>query len=230
MTPEASDQQRAGSEEIWLPVLGFEAFYQVSSLGRVRSLRHNKVMSPAAGTGGYYGVTLRGGPKPVLRKVHRLVLEAFDRPRPDGLQAAHLDGNPKNNKRSNLAWVTAKENSSHKRLHGTENYGVRNGFAKLTEADVAEIRRLRAEGVPRDVLCARFGVSPDHLGKVSIGEWWPHLRVATSRPRHNKLTKDDVAEIRRMFAGGTHRAIIADRYGIARDHVNRIVRGQQWSR
>lgn len=55
----------------------------------------------------------------VKTSVHRLVCMAFHG-LPEGKQeASHLDGNPKNNAPSNLAWASHSENEQHKKLHGT---------------------------------------------------------------------------------------------------------------
>lgn len=111
-------------EEIWKPVVGFEGLYEVSNLGRVRSLNRivvdknmravfhkGKVLS-LRNNGGYYAVILT--PKEgrrVNRTVHRLVGFAFI-PNPENKpEIDHIDGNPRNNKVDNLHWVTHKENS-----------------------------------------------------------------------------------------------------------------------
>ena len=53
------------------------------------------------------------------RFVHRLVLETFVGPCPDGMECRHLDGNPLNNQIGNLAWGTRKENHDDSIDHGT---------------------------------------------------------------------------------------------------------------
>lgn len=53
------------------------------------------------------------------RFVHRLVLEAFVGPCPEGMECRHLDGNPANNKLDNLKWGTRKENQDDSKRHGT---------------------------------------------------------------------------------------------------------------
>lgn len=77
---------------------------------------------------------------------------------------AHLDGDPSNAVVSNLAYVTQKENESHKRVHGraTIRRGAAAPGAKLTEDDVREIRRLKSrfgEALPNWVLGQMFGMS-----------------------------------------------------------------------
>lgn len=53
--------------------------------------------------------------------------------------------------------------------------GARNGSAKLTEADVREIRRLAAEGVPQKILAVRFGVSESVISAVVRRKTWRHV-------------------------------------------------------
>lgn len=103
--------------ERWMAV-AYAPGYSVSDAGRVRSPR--KVLSPIRrGHGLYQAVSLRVDGRTISRAVHRLVLEAFVAPCPDGLQGAHLDGDKDNNQLSNLAWVTPRENNEHRRQHGT---------------------------------------------------------------------------------------------------------------
>ena len=117
--------------EQWRPIPGYEGLYEVSDLGRVRSLgrttRDRKVVPPrvmkgSPDMGGYLSVKLyggeqgRGGRK--LRKVHHLVLEAFVEPKPQGKMCRHLDGDPQNNSLENLRWGTCAENAQDKIRHG----------------------------------------------------------------------------------------------------------------
>ena len=110
--------------EEWRPIAEFKGEYEVSNLGRVRSMKRyggmvGRIMPQTrqpSGRGGkltYYAVMLHMNNKPYCRKVHRLVAEAFI-PNPDNLpQINHKDGNRANNQMSNLEWCTAKENAIH---------------------------------------------------------------------------------------------------------------------
>jgi len=123
-----------GSES-WLPVVGWEGLYQVSDWGRVRSLMPGSrakdgLLKPQAHPSGHLHVSLYGHSKNgTTRKVHHLVLEAFDRPCPEGMECRHLDGNPTNNVLSNLVWGTRAENVHDSLRHGT------NVNAAKTECD-----------------------------------------------------------------------------------------------
>lgn len=123
------------SAEQWLPVVGFEGAYEVSDLGRVRSLarvviRSNgirqsvsqRVLKHHIGSNGYPSIALhRGGQTTHL--IHVLVLTAFVGPRPIDNRCRHLDGDKLNSRLSNLAWGTCSENELDKAVHGTHCRG-----------------------------------------------------------------------------------------------------------
>ncbi|ERG63471.1 hypothetical protein L332_03560 [Agrococcus pavilionensis RW1] len=117
--------------ENWLPVVGYEGWYEVSDLGRVRSVsrevrtgvgtRHmqGRVLRPFTRADGRYSVTLSRDDERRTRLVHRMVLEAFVGPQPTGAECCHHDGDPTNNRLTNLRWDTHTGNEADKRRHGT---------------------------------------------------------------------------------------------------------------
>lgn len=100
------------SNEVWKPVKGYEGIYEVSNIGRVRTLRTNKIITPKF-TKGYCYVRLYKDGKGKQKYIHRIVAEAFI-PNPENLpQVNHKDENPKNNSVDNLEWCTAKYNANY---------------------------------------------------------------------------------------------------------------------
>ena len=113
-------------EEIWKDVKGFEGFYQVSNLGRVRSLdrisvSENRSAQKIKGTikkvkvgkNGYYMVMFYKDSKYKCAYVHRLVAQAFI-PNPDNLpQVNHKDEIRTNNCVDNLEWCDSKYNNNY---------------------------------------------------------------------------------------------------------------------
>lgn len=95
--------------EIWKDIEGFEGLYAVSTKGRVRNLKTNRIFAERYDGAGYRAVTLKGK----NYNVHRLMALAF-LPNPDNLpQINHIDENKKNNDISNLAWVSIEDNIRH---------------------------------------------------------------------------------------------------------------------
>lgn len=159
--------------ERWLRVPGFGE-YIVSSLGRVRHGRVNApVLKGSIDKDGYRRVCLH---RRTIR-VHVIVAEAFHGPRPEGMECAHLDGNPQNNQADNLAWVTHQENVAHQSDHGTFTQpampGEAHPNAKLTEEDVAAIRHRVTDlrHSQREVARA-FGIQQSQVSRICARKSW----------------------------------------------------------
>lgn len=116
-----------GPEE-WRAIPGYEGAYEVSSLGRVRSLTRvtdrgrkwrGRLMTPCPLNNDYLIVTLWKDGRQRSPLVHRLVLSAFVGPPDEGTEAMHLDGDRTNNAITNLSWGTHAENQLAQVAHGT---------------------------------------------------------------------------------------------------------------
>ena len=108
-------------QEIWLPVVGWEGLYEVSSLGRVKSLpgkkggrdKTGRILRPGKTRFGYLGVMFDFEGRSKWVTVHRIVATAFI-PNTNTLPCInHKDFNKRNNTESNLEWCTYKHNSRH---------------------------------------------------------------------------------------------------------------------
>lgn len=142
--------------------------YAVSNFGRVRRLG-GKFLRPVQ-RGRYLSVNL-GANKQTY--IHHLVAAAFIGPRPVGWQINHIDGDRWNNMWTNLEYVTPKGNQQHASRLGLLAFGERNGMAKLTTADVEEIRRLLVAGLSSGQVAAKFNVGARHIRKIKSAESWP---------------------------------------------------------
>ena len=129
---------------------------------------------PFSGGGNGYG-RIQWGDK--RRYVHQLACEAANGPKPSPeYQAAHECGNGSKgccNPRD-MSWKTRAENEADKLRHGTHQFGERNRQAKLTEADVREMRRFRGK-VPVSELSKKYGVNITHVHRILRGERWGWL-------------------------------------------------------
>ena len=105
--------------ETWKSVVGYEGLYEVSDLGRVRSLKFGKekILKPGKAHGGYLVIGIRKDGQRKFLLVHRLVAESFI-PNPQGFKTVnHKDEVKTNNVASNLEWMSMKDNIN----YGTHN-------------------------------------------------------------------------------------------------------------
>lgn len=125
---------------------------------------------------GYFRAGLYADGKVTWKLVSHLVLEAFVGPRPDGKIACHFpDKDTSNNNMSNLRWDTPAANNSDQVIHGTTLKGEKNPGAKLTEAQVLEIRTLHKSGVSRRMLSEAFGVGYTAIDAIVRMLKWTHI-------------------------------------------------------
>jgi hypothetical protein len=118
--------------ERWKPISGYENFYEVSDLGRIKSLRKNKILSGGKDRYGYLQVILCKNGKRECKKIHQLVASAFVE-NPNNYNCVnHKDETKENNCAYNLEWCTVKYNI---------NYGTRNQrMAKTNSKPIAQIK------------------------------------------------------------------------------------------
>lgn len=119
---------------------------------------------------GYPVIALWANNKGVTRTVHRLVLEVFVGPCPEGMEALHADGTRTNNKLENLRWGTRSENMQDAIAHGTSTAGSKNGGARLTALDVLWIKDLFETGFTPKELLKHFKVSLTTIRRVLTGK------------------------------------------------------------
>lgn len=96
-------------KEIWKPIKDYEGLYEVSNLGRVKSLRNNITLKPEV-KNGYSSVNLCKEGCMKHRYIHRLVAEAFIE-NPNKYKCInHINCDKQNNKVDNLEWCSQKHN------------------------------------------------------------------------------------------------------------------------
>ena len=117
--------------ETWKTIAGYEGLYQVSNLGRVKSLKHEKerILKPQKNTHGYLHVNLCKDGQKKVSLVHRLVSEAFI-PNPQGFETVnHKDEVKTNNTVGNLEWMSLKDNLN----YGTHNKRMAEALSKKVQ-------------------------------------------------------------------------------------------------
>ena len=124
--------------EVWKPVPGYEGFYSVSDLGRVRSDKrtivdkngHGRkmpeiILTPEKKSSGHLTVCLCKNHDQTKRYVHRIVLEAFIGEAPAGMQACHWNDDKEDNRLENLRWGTPNENMFDRVRNGIHHNAVK---------------------------------------------------------------------------------------------------------
>ena len=238
--------------ERWLPVVGYEGLYEVSDLGRVRSL--DRAVQFGIGTRisrgrtlklalaeGYFRVTLSRDNKVRHVKVHILVAAAFLGPRPEGLDVCHGPRGSADNRPENLSYGTRSKNTGEdRRRDGTINAGTRNPIAKLTEEIVRDCRARHAAGESANALGREFGIRGENMRLALIGRTWKHVpfgpagapAVEHRRGENHcdaRLTEAAVADIRIVYAARSASAAdLARIYGVTEGCVWQVIYRKTW--
>jgi len=151
--------------------------YEVDKDGRVRNRATKKELQRFENVNGYIVVALWVDDRAIHRRVHRLVMEAWVGPPPfDKAEVNHIDGNKKNNRLSNLEYVTKLENREHAIREGLIKRGEEASGRKLTEEKVIEIRELHFDGgISLRDLALMFDVSQEAIVKIIKDRNWRHV-------------------------------------------------------
>jgi len=167
-------------EEIWKDVISYEGIYEVSNLGRVRSINtgRKKPLKPLLGNNGYFKINLYKDKKMSAINIHRLVAIAFIINDGNKKQVNHIDGNKINNNVDNLEWVTDSENQKHSYDIGLKvgRKGTSHHNCKITEETVIKIRELwnTGEYVQREI-AEIIGINTNNVWKIINGVRWKHI-------------------------------------------------------
>ena len=220
--------------ETWKPIPDFPG-YEVSDHGRVRSYhRHaagysgtaweiadtpRRILKGAYKVKGYQFVSLGRDGNCYTRMVHRLALEVFVGPCPDGQEACHNDGNPRNNHLSNLRYDSHVANMQDASEHGTLI-----GTSKLSEPEVLKLRTDYAEGKPTRQLADELSIAPGTVNNIGVGRNYRH--VGGPRTRRQKLTNADARQIRQAVRQGQTRKSQVRKYGVSTSTIGRIMNGK----
>lgn len=172
--------------EVWKDIEGYEGLYQISNLGRVKSLerkikRRNdriqtvkeRILKLNLNKEGYHTVKLHKKGKGKTYLVHRLVANTFITNPDNKLEVNHINGVKNDNNVNNLEWNTRKENMRHavdNRLH--DQKGSKSNTAKLTEEQVLEI--MDSNSTCR-ALAKMYGVNKSTINRIKRRRTWSHI-------------------------------------------------------
>lgn len=213
------------NNEQWKPVANYVGIYEVSDLGRVRSVDRvtsngkrisGKILSPAISD--YARILLLKDKKRVAAYVHILVADAFVGKRIEGHVVNHIDGNKLNNSASNLEYVTQKENIHHAIDSRLITY-------KLTLSQMNKIRYLHVSGnKDADDIANEFGISRGVVVDVLMGKRYAYGANLPNVFRGGLGNRRKRAEeIRRLYRTGQYSlSILAEMYGISPSAISKI--------
>ena len=171
--------------EIWKDVVGYEGIYQVSNLGRVKSLEKkfwsnknnsfsiNKefIRKLSSTRKGYLRVGLMKDLKQKPFLVHRLVAIAFIPNLENKPEVNHINGIKNDNRVENLEWVTTKENVIHSFQNGlsVRAKGENSKSSKLNYQKASEIRKSNLKNKDLSLI---YGVSISSIERVKSNQIW----------------------------------------------------------
>lgn len=176
--------------EVWRDIILYRdirSCYQVSNLGRVKSLRRKRctfgwlkerILKIVIDSYGYPKVCLSVHGEGQVFRVHRLVAEAFLSNPESKPQVNHKNGVKSDNKVINLEWVTSSENMQHsyKILNKPILKGENHGRAKLMDSQVSEIKKvLQEDSISQKKLARLLNVDDRTINLIKLGKTWGHI-------------------------------------------------------
>ena len=178
--------------EIWKPIKEYEKLYEVSNLGRIKSLEHfvigkkhslrkigNKIRKLSSDKRGYPSITLIKNNKYHKERVHRVVAKTFIPNYKNLREVNHKNGIKTDNKIENLEWVTSQQNIQHALKNGLLhwNKGSLNHNSKLNENQIKEIRqKYDTNQFTQQNLAELFNVDQTSISLIILRKYWKHVK------------------------------------------------------
>jgi hypothetical protein len=177
--------------EEWVAVEDYEGLYEVSNLGKVRSIARkitysdgrvynysSKILS--VNFCGKYKlpyVHLYKESKRESRLLHRVVAKAFIPNSDNKTDVNHIDGDRKNNASSNLEWTTRLENMQHGFETGLiNNTGINHGNNIYSEDQIQEVVNMIFLGYKQGEISNKTKVKIGTIQAIRQGKQWTHIK------------------------------------------------------
>lgn len=161
-------------EEIWKDIPDWENLYQISSIGRIKSVRYNKFRKSVIGIRGYHTISLWNKRFNQTLYVHRLLAQLFIENPDNKTCVNHKDGNKLNNNLNNLEWVTYSENNKHAFDTGLKisnnKFGTQSKRGIFNKTDLHEIKNMVNSGLNNKQIAEKFQVDSSTIQKIVSGK------------------------------------------------------------
>jgi len=225
-------------QEIWKDIKDFECHYQVSNLGRVKSLARmrlskggslsplkEKILKQRTNKSGYKCVHLRCLDHEVWPSVHRLVAEAFIKNLDNKPTVNHIDANKENNRTDNLEWSTHSEQMVHAVVNDLLEVRGSPKYSKAFKKEIFDYYSNNEISICN--LSKLFGISERTAGRIVNNGIKPRTttRVLKSGETivESILTKEQVAEIKRLRAEGWTFKMLGEKFCRGLSQMHRVV-------
>ena len=225
------------NNEIWKSVPGYEGLYEVSNLGRVKSLARlsgkekvrslrERILKPQYDLYGNQQVmTYSSSGSPKTWRVANLVLLTFAGPKPRNAKVCLLDDDKSNVTLKNLRYLTYSKAKSDKSLPlKPQDY-----YKRLPKTEIVKIRQRRAKGQSAREIAKDYGLTGPAISAICTG------RVATDAGgpiirsvKRKAFTIDEVAKIKTRLVKGESRRQIARDTGASVQTICNIANGTSW--
>ena len=171
--------------EIFKDVKGYEGYYEISNLGRVRSTSYKgkRILKPAITKNGYLNVVFCINQKKEHKFIHRLVAETFIPNINNYSTVNHKDENKLNNCVENLEWLSVEGNNRY------------SNSKMLTKEQVLQIPTLIKKGYTQLEIANHFNVSRRTIQFILNGEHWNNLGIDFTKLKCNRKKRNSVLRI-----------------------------------
>ena len=171
--------------EIFKDVKGYEGYYEISNLGRVRSTSYKgkRILKPAITKNGYLNVVFCINQKKEHKLIHRLVAETFIPNINNYSTVNHKDENKLNNCVENLEWLSVEDNNRY------------SNSKMLTKEQVLQIPLLIEKGYTQLEIANHFNISRRAIQFILNGEHWNNLGIDLTKLKCNRKKRNSVLRI-----------------------------------
>lgn len=229
--------------EIFVPIKGYEGLYEISNLGRIKSLckkgsKKELILKQQCLdlSTGYLGVQLYKNNKILTKRLHRLLAENFIE-NPNYYKVVnHKDGNKQNNSLNNLEWTTYSLNTLHSYKLGLQKIkkGEELKNCKITENQLKEINFLFKKGFSNKDISKKYNIDSSTVSryrnklKRNVGKLEDYSIIKNST-YSKKFTRQDVLNIFDLLLKGASQKDIAKLMNVNISTITDINKGKTYT-